>query len=106
MGWNPTYEVDQKDLLTVRNSDVTFGLLFTTNSLRRDKMAKTYWIVELNYDADPDYEAGAVKELLDEELKSLPGSTLVGRQIISTCMNEALKLKLRFSENIESIARA
>ena len=69
-------------------------------------MAKTYWIVELNYDADPEHDALSVKERLDEELKGLPGSTLNGSRIISTCTNEALKLKLNFSDNIESIARA
>lgn len=67
---------------------------------------KTRWIVELNYDADPDFDAGSVKERIDEELKGLPRSILNGSQIISTCMDETLKLKLRFSENIESIARA
>lgn len=62
------------------------------------------WIVELDFRANPEQDAASVRRDLLDELRGCRG-VLKGRTA-RVGADEALRLKLRFADNIVSIQRA
>ncbi|RYD65950.1 MAG: hypothetical protein EOP83_06250 [Verrucomicrobiaceae bacterium] len=61
-------------------------------------MSKPRWIVEFDYDADPD---ARIEQALQEELSGVRGKIVVdGDSVIFDDANDALWVKLRFADHV------
>lgn len=70
------------------------------------KTSRTRWIIELDYDADPDTDGDAVRDSLADQLSSSKGNPMVlGDKVIVDCLDDAFHCRMRFSENIVSITK-
>lgn len=70
-------------------------------------MKTTRWIIDFDYDADPDLPSDVVRSRLNDQVTGTQGQTVVeGNRVTCDNSHDAMWLKLRFSDNIRAIERA
>lgn len=66
--------------------------------------ARSRWIIELDYEADPDLAAEDVRRNIQDEVSAFKNDVQVQDDvIICDALDEAFTLRMRFSENIVDI---
>jgi hypothetical protein len=65
----------------------------------------TRWVIEMDYDADPETPEDKVKADLADELTTAD-APVVGEKTLVLALADAFRVRMRFAENVRSIERA
>ena len=66
--------------------------------------SKKTWTFKMDFKADPDSDHKVVKNDLVDMIRSYPGSNIKGNKLVMADAEGALTVKLRYFNNIVSIA--
>lgn len=68
--------------------------------------SKKSWVIEFDYDADPDLSATTIVDQLRAELAAIKGQTVwQGTKVTLNRLDDAFAMRMRFSHNVTSVTR-